>query len=84
MRPALVAGADPAELDRAVGLLRGVLQLAEPAALLERVDHQDVGASQQRRIQLLLARAVGAHRRDVRAGRDPRRLDERLARRRAR
>ena len=41
------------------------------AALVERVDREDVGTSQQLGIELLLARAVGPDRRDVRAGRDP-------------
>ena len=82
--PRRLAGADPAELDRAVCALGRVLQLAEPPALVERIDREDVGAAEQLGIELLLARAVGPHRRDVRARRDPIRRDQRLARRRAR
>ena len=77
------AGADRAELHRAVRGVERMLQLPEPPALVERVDREDIGTPQQLGIELPLARAVGPHRGDVRAGRDPLGTHQGFGRRRA-
>ena len=43
-----------------------MLQLAQPEALLERVDHDQVGGSEQLGIELLLPHAIRSKGRDVR------------------
>src|SRR3990172_7505697 len=70
---------DVALLDQALGERH--VDLAVRAALPDVVD-EDAGALQDLRVELLVAALVGADRRDVRAGRDPRVLDDRAARRR--
>ena len=61
------AGAHDPQLDRSGRLIRGVLELPEPHALVAGVDDQDVRTSEQLGIELLLAGPVRPDSRDVRA-----------------
>ena len=76
--------AERAELDRAVPLGEGVLELPQPLALRPGIDEEERGAAEDLRVELLLARRVGADGEDERPRAHVGRAEQRRTRRRRR